>query len=67
MCKFKPSKITDARIAKDLTQRELADKIGVSHVAIYRWESGDRIPKATHLASIANALDVPIGYFFVEE
>ena len=62
--KFDRRKITDARIAKDLTQRELAELAKVSYVSISRWESGDRIPKATNLADLANALDVPIDYFF---
>lgn len=65
--KFDRRKITDARIAKDLTQRELGELAKVSYVSIYRWESGDRIPKVTNLTDLANALDVPIDYFFVKE
>lgn len=65
--KFDRRKITDARIAKDLTQRELGELAKVSYVSIYRWESGERIPKVTNLADLANALDVPIDYFFVKE
>ena len=65
--KFDRRKITDARIAKELAQRDLGELAKVSYVSMQRWESGERIPKATNLADLANALDVPIDYFFVKE
>ncbi len=42
-------KIKSARIKKNLTQKELADLIGVSNNLICKWESNDRIPKAKML------------------
>ena len=33
--------IRDARIAKGLTQTELADELGVSQSTIARWEKGE--------------------------
>ena len=65
--KFDRRKIKDARVAKEITQRELGELAKVSYVSISRWESGDRIPRATNLVNLANALDVPIDYFFVNE
>ena len=65
--KFDRRKIKDARVAKEITQRELGELAKVSYVSISRWESGDRIPRATNLANLANTLDVPIDYFFVNE
>ena len=62
--KFNKEKITKARLRLDLTQRELANLIGVSHVTIFRWENGDRTPNVNHLADLANALGEPIEYFY---
>ena len=61
---FSREKITKARLRLDLTQRELANLIGVSHVTIFRWENGDRTPNVNHLADLANTLGKPIKYFY---
>lgn len=49
------------RIAESLTQynmsqRELADKAGITEVSMSRYIKGDRVPKGTTLANIATAL-----------
>lgn len=62
--KFNREKITKARLRQNLTQRELANLIGVSHVTIFRWENGDRTPNVNHLANLANVLGEPIKYFY---
>ena len=62
--KFNKEKITKARLRLDLTQMELANLIGVSHVTIFRWENGDRTPNVNRLADLANALGEPIEYFY---
>ena len=62
--KFNKEKITKARLRLDLTQRELANLIGVSHVTIFRWENGDRTPNVNYLADLANILGEPIEYFY---
>ena len=41
-----------------MTQRELAEKIGKTEVSVSRYVSGQRVPKATVLLKIAQALDV---------
>ena len=64
MYEFNREKITKARVRKKLSQMELADLISVSHVTIYRWEKGDRIPNAVNIAKLANALNTTIGYFY---
>ncbi len=46
-----------ARLAKNLTQAELADKIGVKQAYIARLESGTANPTVESLAKVASALD----------
>ena len=68
MYKFKKKKhIYSARLRKGLSQHELADLVGVSHVTIYRWENGDRVPNATNLANLANALCVSVNHFYLKD
>lgn len=50
--------IKQCRIAKGMTQDELADMIGVSQNAIYLWEIGKRTPKKETLNRIYEALGV---------
>ena len=64
MYEFNREQITKARVRKKLSQRELAELAGVSHVTIYRWENGDRIPNAVNIAKLANALNTTVGYFY---
>lgn len=40
------------------TQRELAEEIGVTECSVSRYINGDRVPKATMFAKIADALGV---------
>lgn len=40
------------------TQRELAEDIGITEASMSRYIHGDRVPKATMLVKIANALGV---------
>jgi len=48
------------RRAAGLTQKELADKLGVSQVMISRWENGEENFTAATLAKISTALDTPL-------
>ena len=45
-----------------LTQRELANKVGVTEVSMSRYVSGGRIPKGPIIANIANALHTTADY-----
>ena len=45
-----------------MTQRELADKIGISEVTLSRYITGKRMPKAPLIVKIAKALDVPVEH-----
>jgi len=50
--------IAAARAAAGLTQAQLAERIGVSPVALSGWETGKHQPKLTYLKKIAEALGV---------
>lgn len=46
------------RMAKKMGVTELAKKVGVSCVCIWRWETGLRSPSVKMLTALAAALDV---------
>jgi len=47
---------------KGITQQQLADAIGVSHVSIYYYSSGKKSPGTRTLQQIANYFDVTTDY-----
>lgn len=47
---------------KDITQRELAEKIDVTEVTISRYLSGERTPRMEIVSKIANYFNVTIDY-----
>lgn len=51
-----------AREAAGISQKSLADKIGVSEYTIIRLEKGRRSAKSDELEKIATALNVPLSY-----
>lgn len=42
----------------EMTQRELAEKLGVTEVSVSRWMHGDRVPGATHVLEMARIFNV---------
>ena len=53
-------RVTEARIRKGLTQRDLAEKCGLKQSAIARIETLSTIPRINTLVRIAGALDMEI-------
>lgn len=45
---------------RGMTRGKLAEQVGVTEVAIGRYVSGEREPKAVTVAAIADALDVTV-------
>lgn len=58
------SKIREARDAADLSQSQLASKIGAHVTSISDWERGAGQPSTRHLAGLAEALAQPLEFFF---
>lgn len=52
---------------RGLTQRELADLVGVTEVSMSRYISNDRIPKGPVIANIATALHTTSDYLLGNE
>lgn len=52
--------IREARIAKNYTQSELGNLIGVSNKAVSRWENGESFPDIGVLEMLAQTLDMPV-------
>lgn len=48
--------IQATRLAKHMTQEQLAEVIGVSRQTVTKWESGETSPGLEHAAAIAEAL-----------
>jgi len=61
---FNGTRLRVARTFKDLTQRDLAEKVAVSHPLIGEYEKGRKEPKGDILEALAAVLDVDSGFFF---
>ena len=58
------ARLRERRIMLGLTQQELAELIGVTYQQAHKYEKGINRIAAGRLSSIAQALGVPVGYFF---
>ncbi len=57
--------LIDARIKKDLTQKELAELVGTKQANISRLENGNSNPSIKFLEKVANALGKKLQINFV--
>lgn len=55
-------RLRELRIEKGLTLKGLGDAIGVSDIAISRWENKKRIPNIVSLIDLANFFGVSTDY-----
>lgn len=55
-------RIREARERTGLTQAELAAKIGVTTVTIWRWEGDQRPPRSDYIDKIAEALETTVSF-----
>lgn len=59
--------IKEQRALKNLTQKQLAEKLGVTDKAISRWETGKGIPDVSLLIPLSNALEVSVHEILLGE
>ena len=54
-----------ARVNAGLTQKQLGDELGVSHVTIWKWESGKTEPKLTQFQRFCEVCGVSTSDIFL--
>jgi len=60
MTKFSET-IKALRIAKQMSQAELGEVVGVTRAAVHQWEKGRSVPQIAHLQDLARFFGVPMG------
>ncbi len=61
------NRLAAARKAKDMSQEELAELLGVSRQTIYKWETAITYPDVDKLLDISKILDVTPSYLLGEQ
>lgn len=56
-------RLREARLATGASQVRLAQAIGVTQVDVSRWERGKHMPSPRYREKLAEALDLPEGFF----
>ena len=57
-----PEKVKEARSELGLTQKELAEQVGVSLRTITAYEKGDKLPRMSTMLKLAKALRVSVKF-----
>jgi len=52
--------LTKYRADQNLSQPELAERLGVGRSTVHRWESGERLIDRKRVASIAELTGIPV-------
>lgn len=53
--------LAETRKQRGMTQRELAEKIGISDKTVSKWECGNSMPDISYLESVCNSLDITVN------
>ena len=53
--------ISELRKEKNMTQKELAQKLGITDRAISKWENGRGMPEVSLMKPLCEALDISIN------
>ena len=64
---YQPEKLKQKREELGLEQQELAERIGVSKQAYFKWEKGLSKPTKANIAKLEKVLKVPEGYLSEDE
>jgi transcriptional regulator with XRE-family HTH domain len=57
---FNGERLRQARLAKNMTTRDLAEKLGVNCSLVSRWESGKNKPHKDSVAAMAKILKIKV-------
>ena len=60
---YQPEKLKARRKELKMTQKDIADRLGISYQAYSAWERGVKQPSKEKVKQLEHILDVPIGYF----
>ena len=60
---YQPEKLKARRKELKLTQKEIADQLGISYQAYSAWERGIKTPSKEKVSQLEQILSVPKGYF----
>lgn len=60
-------RLADLRRRRLLTQRELANQLGLTVQAIQKWEAGTALPRMASLRRLCEILDVPLEELLTPE
>lgn len=60
---YQPEKLKARRKELKLTQKEIADQLGISYQAYSAWERGVKVPSKEKVSQLEQILSVPKGYF----
>ena len=53
--------IAETRRQRGMTQKELAEKIGISDKTVSKWECGNSIPDISYLEALCDSLDIKVN------
>ena len=56
-----------ARVNAGLTQREAAEKVGVSHVTLLNWEHGKTRPDIATARRLAELYEIPLDNLYLSD
>ena len=60
---YQPEKLKERRKELKMTQKEIADQLGISYQAYSAWERGVKVPSQEKISQLEKILTVPKGYF----
>lgn len=60
---YQPEKLKARRKELQMTQKDIADRLGISYQAYSAWERGVKQPSKEKVQQLEQILNVPKGYF----
>lgn len=52
------------RLQQCLSQKEMAQKLGITVAALWKIEAGKTVPKAKTIEAICSVINIPTAYFY---